>query len=124
MRSSVITQRNYPEEVLQYGQHMEMPKGDSLTVPNQTLSLRDLLERYVMSGTTEVFPATYTGMEENILPDDIEKLDPFQRRDLAAQLGEYIAEGQQKIIEANEKKKVTSPAESKPDEQANPATSP
>lgn len=62
----------------------------SLTVPGQTLSLRELLERYVVSGTVE----THRGVYDMELPENFEKMDVFEKLDMAAQLRQGIANAQ------------------------------
>lgn len=69
----------------------------SLTIPGQSLSLRELLERYVISGTTETFKGTYTGEEETEIPDNIEKMDRMEKLDLARDLRHSIADAQQQL---------------------------
>lgn len=68
-------------------------KGPSLTIPGQTLSLRDLLERYVMSGTVETHRGVYDSDLD--LPDNIEKMDVFEKLDLAKNIRDGIEQHQQ-----------------------------
>lgn len=66
----------------------------SLTVPDQTLSLRQLLDRYTRGqGISIKRDATYS--EEDFT--DLEKMDKFERADLKAQNQEYIDELRQEI---------------------------
>jgi len=53
----------------------------SMTIPGQTLSLKQLLERYVRGETITTFSPTFSGDDD--LPDGIEKLDPMDRIDMA-----------------------------------------
>ncbi|AXL15344.1 hypothetical protein [Microviridae sp.] len=64
----------------------------SLTVPGQTLSLRELLERYVMGGQIEQFKGVYDG--DSDLPDNLEQMDTFEKLDLARNLRESINNAQ------------------------------
>lgn len=59
--------------------------GPSLTVPGQTLSLQQLLDRYVRGENVKVFTPVYLG-EDSDIPSDLERLDPFERMDMAREI--------------------------------------
>lgn len=65
------------------GKHFTEP---SVTVPGQTLPLKVLLERYVRGGDVQVFPGVY----DDVLPDNIEKMDVFERLELASALKSVV----------------------------------
>lgn len=95
MRTIKVTRSNYAEEILaDQSEWTERPKGESLTIPGQTLPLRTLLDRYVMGGNVEVFPPVYLGEEETDIPDDLERMDPFEKLEMARELRQSIADAQ------------------------------
>lgn len=67
--------------------------GPSLTVPDQSLSLKDLLERYVMGQNVETFKGVYNGDQDDI-PENIDRMDHLEKLDLARQVRGKIAETQ------------------------------
>lgn len=75
----------------------------SLTIPGQSLSLKDLLERYVISGTTEMFNAQFTGEDETDIPDNLEKMDKMEKIHLARELRLGIEDAREKLHEQSKK---------------------
>lgn len=65
----------------------------SKTVPGMTLSLRELLDRYIKGGSVEVFNGVY----DSTAPENIERLDPMERLDLARNLKGAIDDAQKRI---------------------------
>lgn len=64
--------------------------GPSLTVPGQTLPLRQLVERYIRGGDVEVFSGFYD--EGDDIPDNIERMSEIERLDYARDLKRSIDE--------------------------------
>lgn len=58
----------------------EINIGPSMTVPGSNLSLRQLLERYSMGQNVQTFQGTYT--DDDIIPDNFERLDQHDRIEL------------------------------------------
>jgi len=56
----------------------------SKTVPGMTLSLRDLLDRYIKGGSVAVFEGQYDAFD---VPDNIERMDPMERLELSREIG-------------------------------------
>lgn len=61
----------------------------SLTIPDQSLSLRDLLERYVMGQNVEKFATVYNG-DEDLVPLGIDRMDKMEKTDLARNIRKQI----------------------------------
>jgi len=59
----------------------------SKTVPGQTLSIRELLDRYVRGEQVEVFHPTYT---DDDIPDHLEHMTEIERKELASDIGQHI----------------------------------
>lgn len=78
-------------------------KEPSLTVPGQTLSLRDLLDRYVRGGEVATFNPVYTGEEEDY--PDLERMSEMDRIDYANELKAYIEDERVKIVKRRGAKK-------------------
>lgn len=53
----------------------------SLTVPDQALSVRAILERYVRGQSVENFPGVYT--DSDLVPDGWERMDVIERTEYA-----------------------------------------
>lgn len=87
MKRKWINQFSYDSEK----SHKETPKGVSKTIPEMTLSLRELLERYTRGQNIEIFHPTYLG-EDDEMPDMsvIGRMTPQERLDLAREIREKI----------------------------------
>lgn len=84
---------NYREVV--WNDRFEIPEGISETVPDQSMSLRVILDRYTKTGAipTRTFEPEYS--EEDVFPDmssmDLTEIDEY-RRNLKADVDEMQAE--------------------------------
>lgn len=74
----------------------EKPVGASLTVPNHTLGLKELLERYTMGGEVYTQEAIFDGDEP--VPDLV-RMDPMERLDLARSIKQSIKHHQERAPE-------------------------
>jgi len=104
--------------------------GVSMTVPDMSLSLRDLLNRHLAGGRIKTYHAVYSG-ENSIIPARFEHMDKMERQELSNQLGDFVKttrdriitqrEAMQRsayekaIIEAHEAKKSSSGGRAEPD---------
>lgn len=68
----------------------EVNNSPSLTVPNMTLSLEDLIKRYVRGDDVTVFEGVFTGDDD--LFDGVERMDSLDRLDLARHLDTTISD--------------------------------
>lgn len=75
----------------------------SETVPDQALSLSELLTRYSRGQNVPTRPGTYYGDEP--IPD-IEKLDFFEKQELKQQNAEYIQTLRDELHEAEETRRT------------------
>jgi len=62
------------EGVIAVGEVNYLP---SLTIPDQALSLQEMIKRYVSGGSVEAFTPVYT--EDTLVPDDWERMDTVER---------------------------------------------
>lgn len=83
---SIVNWGNYKTHSNRVGERNTLP---SLTVPGQTLSLQQLLDRYVRGDQVAVFNPVYT---EDPMFDGLEQMDEMDRRDLALGIREGIDE--------------------------------
>lgn len=72
-------------------------KLPSCTVPDMTLSLRDLINRHKAGGRVTVYDPLYV-RDSNILPPDFEKMDRIQRQELARSLSDFVETTRGRII--------------------------
>lgn len=62
-------------------------EGESQTVPDQTMGLRELITRFTRGQDVRMYEPVYNG--EEYLPD-IERMDPMERMDFAREIGQDI----------------------------------
>lgn len=81
---------------------MEKPKGNSLTIPDQSMSIKQLLLRHTRGQEIPIHDPSYQ-YEENVefsdtldLPD-LDKLDPFEKMELADQMKDIVKETKKSI---------------------------
>lgn len=86
---------NYVQEVLSndelFGEKNTEP---SLTVPDQTLSMRQILERYYRGEAVSIYEPVYSDDED--VPD-VEKMDKLEKLDLLRDVKEGISEIQDRM---------------------------
>lgn len=73
----------------------------SSTVPDMSLSLRDLLDRHARGGKVKTFEPVYAD-ETSSIPVGLENLDKFDRWSLSKQLGDFIEVERGKLITARQ----------------------
>lgn len=67
--------------------HFETPSGDSMTVPNMTMSPSEILERFTRGQQVATFTPVYRGEDEY---PNIEAMDPMERLDYARSIKEQL----------------------------------
>jgi hypothetical protein len=90
--------REHPETAAEcefFGNHAgERNVLPSLTVPGMTLSLRELLDKYVRGENVSMFEPIYS--DDGSIPDDLERLSPTERIDMAREIRAGIDEHQKR----------------------------
>jgi len=81
---TIVNHSNYPFRSSMIFEHHTKA---SLTVPGQTLSLKQILEKYVRGEHVEVFTPVFT--DEDI-PADLERMTEIDRLELARDIKEKI----------------------------------
>lgn len=85
--------------------NFEVNDGVSETIPDQTVPLAELLEKYSRGGEVVTFNPVFAEDDDELLSGvDIEKLRPMERLELAEQLGRSIVEERARIT--NKKRKT------------------
>lgn len=79
----------------------EKTSGISMTVPDMTLSLRDLINRHKAGGKVNTYGASYD--EGRNIPPDLERMDKVDRAVLARQMSDFVATTRGRLISAREK---------------------
>lgn len=95
MRTISRNPRNYRHESSDH----ESPEGVSKTVPNMTMPLKDLLERFTRGQAVATLNPVYNGDED--LPD-FERMDPMDRLDYARDIRMGIRQTQDEMARAQE----------------------
>lgn len=85
----------------------KVSKLPSLTIPNQSIPLQELITRYRRDGT-EVLKGVYSG-DSDLLPSDFERLDKMQRIDFMRKNAERIV-STRNILEGRNKDAKTASA--------------
>lgn len=85
------------------GHGKEDPKGQSMTVPDQSMSVQELLDRYVRGQDLPMKQPIWNGEEE--FPD-IAVMTPQERLDYARELQDNIVKMQAKLDDAAQVKSV------------------
>lgn len=83
---------SYVNQATYVGATKEVNTSPSVTIPGQTLSLRQLLDRYVRGQSVEVFEPVY----DDTMPEGIEHMDKFDRLDMAREIKTAIKRHQEK----------------------------
>lgn len=74
-------------------EHNHMP---SRTVPDKTISLRDMITRYQSGGKVKSFTPVYLG-DANIIPPNFERMDLVERAQFAKELPHFIADSRGRL---------------------------
>lgn len=99
------------------GEVFNLEEEPSQTIPNQTLSLVELVERHVRGQGVATLTPRFTPDEFDDLPD-LEKMDKIDRIELAREVNKKVKEAQRNIANKNKIKEDASKEETKPtDEQ-------
>lgn len=94
----IQTQNNY-----NYKDHKgEIPKGVSLTIPDQSMSIRQLIERHTRGQQIPIHMPSYqftsdSEIDESMNIPDMEKLDYFEKVELKENVQETIDETKKSI---------------------------
>jgi len=78
---------------------LESNHGVSMTVPDMSLSLRDLLARHNAGGKVKVFTPVYTG-DNKLIPDNFERMDLIDKLSLAKEVGDFVRTSRGRLISA------------------------
>lgn len=82
MKDHIITHKSYEIGISNpIGEINDLP---SKTIPGMTLSLEELVKRYVRGDSVQTFMPSYT--DDPDMPDNIDRLDEIERLDMARQL--------------------------------------
>lgn len=74
----------------------EQNYGVSVTVPDKTISLRDMITRHMSGGRVKSFTPVYLG-ETNLVPLGFERMDLLERAQFAKDLPHFIADSRGKL---------------------------
>lgn len=76
---------------------LERNTAISQTVPDMSITVRQMMDRHNAGGAVAVFKPVFTG-ESNILPDNFERMDKIERQQLARSLGDFVATTRDRLI--------------------------
>lgn len=92
-------------------QHGEVNRLPSLTVPDQTPSVREILNKYVNNGGVVPGVPWFEPVYNEHLPPGVENLDKLQKLDLASQIRANLHEAQKFAMRAKEDEAKNSTSE-------------
>lgn len=84
-----------------YSPQSEAVFGTSLTIPQQSMSIRELIDRHNSGGKVKSFGVEYTGPDPSIT-DGIERMDMIDRKVYADRLADFVRTTRGKMITARE----------------------
>lgn len=93
MKYKVVTRWTYA------GPQREKFMLPSLTIPDQTLSLKDLISRYVRGQEIPTFTPQFD-VDDEVVPVNLEKMTPQDRLDLARAVRKEIKEKREAMAKA------------------------
>jgi hypothetical protein len=97
-----------PETDIQGEENLE----PSQTVPDQTLSLQDLVNRFVVTSNWPKLPdISQFDTEDTLELPDLTKLTEIEKRDFAKQISSHITETQETLSQNRKKRKPPAPPE-------------
>lgn len=94
---------------------LERNYQNSVTVPDKTISLRDMITRYQSGGKVKSFTPVYLD-DANIIPIGFERMDLVERAQFAKELPNFIADSRgrlQTLRQAREQAEKAAQAEKK-----------
>jgi len=97
-RRGFVSHANYPGPT---GEKFTLP---SLTVPDMTITLRDMLNRHLHGGSIKTFQTTNVP-PNSIVPDNFERMSAIDRAALSQDLADFVATTRGKMITAKEAKR-------------------
>lgn len=95
MKNYIVNHMNYSLGLHNPAFEAINPDLPSLTVPGMTLSLQQLLEKYVQGGDVAMFPPVYAG---DVIMPNIERMTVQDRLDLSRELAIAIKEDQKERV--------------------------
>lgn len=91
----VLNLANYSDAVI--CRRKEVNNLPSNTVPDMSLSLRQLLDRHNSGGRVKTFEPVYASKDSQI-PIDMEKMDKFERWSLSKRISDFIEVERGRIV--------------------------
>lgn len=93
----------------------EHPKGVSMTIPDQTLSLRELVARHTRGQSVPQHIGVFDDDNDNLMPE-LDKMDTLQKVDYLQSLKQSIQQTQQDLAKPKPTPIVIQDDEETPDE--------
>lgn len=78
--------------------------GASMTVPDMSLSLRDMLNRHKAGGVVKTFNPVYVDPESKF-PLNFERMSQIDRKQMSLDLSDFIADTRGRLISARQQAK-------------------
>lgn len=124
MRKEFRTVGNYDDynskKKVKKGEAFDLEAEPSLTVPDQGMTIQEILERYTRGGEVRVLKPQYledSGTDVGSMIPDFEKMDKLDKIDMAREVGEYIESVQKDV----RKRKSVAKKETGPSDADDPA---
>lgn len=121
MRKEFRTSGNYSDyndrKKIKKGEYYDLSKEPSLTVPDQAMTVQEILERYTRGGEVRVLKPQYLEDESTdvgAMVPDLSKMDKLDKIDMAREVGEYIGDIQKAVKKRKSQKKKEEDAPAPP----------
>ena len=112
MRKEFRTSGNYDDfnkgKKIKKGESFDLESEPSLTIPDQALTIQEILERYTRGGEVRVLKPQYledAQTDVGSMVPDMSKMDKLDKIDMAREVGEYIDTVQKAVKKRKASKK-------------------
>jgi len=102
--AGLISKRGFISQANYQGPSGEKFTLPSLTVPDMTISLREMLNRHLHGGSIKTFQTTNV-RPDSIIPDNFERMSAIDRAALSQDLADFVSTTRGKMITAKEAKR-------------------
>lgn len=82
---------------------VEVNNKPSDCVPNQSISLRDMINNHMQGGSVRTYSPVYTGIDNTVLPVNFERLSKVDKAQLQIDLADFVTSERGRMMTRREK---------------------